>query len=161
LPDWECNCLGATRTLRVRLWDTTGNPWTLLADATLTPDSTPSYETVNFTPIDHAGTEGFIPALGGVQLYKDDPALTSLSIVPCDYTGRPDSDYGANDMIGINRNNDKMVFVCTADDDLMSPLCPIEWELLMVYTDAGNFCVDPNSVGYTADLAIAFYYAVP
>lgn len=159
-PDWEANCLGATRTLRVRLWDTTGNPWTLLADATLTPDSTPSYETQQFIPVNHGGSEGFYQGMGGVVLDKDDPNLTTLTIVPCDYTGDSNSDYGLNDMFAGNATDTKILLVCSADDDLIVDLCPVEWELLLVNTNSGNFCVDPATVGYTADLAIAIYFQV-
>lgn len=151
--DWENNCLGVERVLRIRYWDTSEDPWILLGDATLNPASTADYGHQIFDATDHGGTEGVL-ANTGVEFFKDAPGETSPSYMGCDNPGLAD-DYAANDLILANRTNTKTLWVCSAAHSISAKPCPPDKELILVEAPKGECVSDPG--GFT-HLAIAIYF---
>jgi cysteine-rich repeat protein len=156
---WETPCLGVDHTLRIRYWDVTTDPWTLLADATLGPPCTASYDAQTFDATNHGGSEGVLEA-AGVELLKDAPGAGlggQTSTVECVFTGGT-NDYGANDLYLANRVNDKTLWVCSGDRALHTQPCAPANELALVNASLGA-CVD-QSIDATR-LAVALYFQVP
>ncbi len=151
--DWENNCLGVERVLRIRYWDTSEDPWILLGDATLTPASTADYGHQIFDATDHGGTEGVL-ANAGVEFFKDAPGETSPSYTGCDNPGQV-NDYAASDMMLTNRTNTKTLWVCSVDHSISAKPCPPDKEMILVEAPKGE-CVS-NPGGFT-HLAIAIYF---
>ena len=152
---WEGNCLGAVRTLRIRYWDASSEPWVLLGDATLDPTSTALYEEQTFDASENGGTEG-VMAAGGVVMLKDDPLGGSVTMVECDYVGQND-DYAANDLYLANRDNTRTLWVCSGDQDVPGRPCLEHREMILVDAQLGE-CIQPS--GSFVELALAIYYKI-
>jgi cysteine-rich repeat protein len=152
-PDWEIDCLGTERVLRLRYWDTSEEPWILLGDATLSPASTAAYEQQTFDATDHGGTEG-VDESQGVVFLKDAPGTLDPSVEVCDNPGNSD-DYAATDLYLENRVNTKKLWVCSVDDDSTDKPCPPEAELIFVAAQSGTCITSP---GDFVHLALALYY---
>lgn len=152
-PDWEGNCLGVERVLRVRYWDTSGETWTLLGDGTLSPASTSVYDHQIFDAGDHGGTEGVL-ANAGVELLKDAPGEVAPSYIGCDNPGLS-FDYAASDLILANRTNTKTLWVCSADHSIADKPCDPKNELVLVEAEKGTCISDPGDFNH---LAIAIYF---
>jgi cysteine-rich repeat protein len=150
--NWDAGCLGAVLTLRIRYWDTSQNPWVLLGDATLTPDSDSAYAEQLFGATNHAGTDGFL-ATAGVRLLKDDPGVTPVTTWVCN-PGHPSREYGASDLYFGTETDSDSVMVCgwSEGDDVTSPC--VDAEELVMAGAAFDACVNDTS---TANLAIAIY----
>ncbi len=151
--DWEGNCLGADTVLRVRYWDTTTSPWTLLGDSTLSPMSLAGFAAQTFDASDHGGTEGILE-IQGMTLFKDDPNSENWTRETCEENGPSGYLYDYNDMVFANRTNDKVVWVCSASTRAD---CLPEHELRMGDTSFGQ-CVAPP---HDYNLAIALYRQNP
>jgi cysteine-rich repeat protein len=157
---WDSNCLGDVRTLRIRYWDTDTSPWTLLGDATLSPDTTADYGQQVFDATNHGGTYG-IRMSGGVTYLMDeingnDPNGNSIYVVSCD---TPSDFYGACDLYLETNTGQRQLFSCSADGELTGnpEPCTPERELLFFQAPPGS-CADPG--GTFTHLAIAIYYEV-
>jgi len=151
-PNWDANCLGVAMTLRIRYWDTSSIPWTLLGDATLTPDSDATYAEQIHSATNHGGTDGFLENQG-LSMLKDDPAVTPVTTWVCN-PGHPVREYAASDLYFGTQTDSDSVMVCgwSEGDDVASP-CDDEDELLMASAGFGACALG----GDTNDLAIAIY----
>jgi cysteine-rich repeat protein len=148
--EWETNCYGFDATLRIRFWDTSTVPWTLMADSTLDPQSTADMGSSQefTTTYDHGGTEGLAAA------YMIKP---QGSCIAC---GPPGERYGVNDFYAGNRADTDSFEVCSADGYSCGPttMCGPDEELM--FTDAAyGYCA--SSRPFFTDLAVAMYYRVP
>ena len=154
--DWEANCLGALRTLRVRYWDTNVQPWQLLGDATLDPAREAAYAEQKLDAVNHAGTEGFF-ATQGVTFLKDDPSSPTPSEHVCN-PSHPSKEYGATDFYFGNEADDQTVMVCgySAGDSGDAP-CTDDWEIMAVPTDYSQSDGCGNQTGVSR-IAVAIYY---
>jgi len=151
--NWEGHCLGLATVLRIRYWDTSTNPWTLLGDATLSPMSLAGFATQTFDASNHGGTEGVLESQG-LTLLKDDPSSPVYGHQTCFEPGPTGYQYQFNDMYFANQTNDKVVWVCSASD---ADRCDPDHELRMGDTSFGT-CVSPP---HHYDLAIAVYRQIP
>jgi cysteine-rich repeat protein len=127
---WETGCLGEAKTLRIRIWDTSRDPWLLLADSTLVPQSNELWEPQTFDATEHGGTEGLLSS-GGVTLLKDSTDVNEPSFEWCDLPGLA-NDYGANDLYAPNRSGTKTLWVCSMDDDYATKVCTPSREITLV-----------------------------
>jgi cysteine-rich repeat protein len=157
--DWDANCLGEVSLLRVRYWDTSGQPWTLLGDATLDPTSLATYQTQVFDAVNHAGTQGFL-ATQGVTLLKDEPASPTVTAHVCN-PSHPAKEYAATDLYFGDESDTNTIFVCGySSSDGNDAQCADHYEIHMVLAsyvqDQG--CTS-QQLGAT-DLAIAIYHEV-
>ncbi len=151
--NWDANCLGTSLTLRIRYWDTSASPWTLLGDATLAPDSDAAYAEQTLNATNHGGSLGF-GETQSLKLLKDDPAVIPVTTWVCN-SGHPVREYAASDLyFGTQADSDSVV-VCGwsgLDGDGSSP-CEDHEEILMV--PAGfDVCTTDKDIN---TLAIAVY----
>jgi cysteine-rich repeat protein len=156
--DWDSGCLGQLRTLRIRYWETSTAPWTLLGDATLTPPSLAAYGTQVFDAVNHSGTDGVLETQG-VTVLKDDPSATEVTTHECN-PGHPTKRYGATDLYLGDESDQHTLFVCglSRTDDGDSP-CSDNRELHMVdasYEQGAGCCLQMG----VETIAIAVYYEV-
>ncbi len=154
MNDWENNCLGEVRTLRVRYWDTNTDPWTLLGDATLNPESTADFEEDGqvFNATNHGTTLYGVRTVDGFWMLKDEPG-GGISYVTC----QVDNEYSATDFILDSNTGNRQLWACTADGELTEEACHPERELLLFQAAPGTCPQDP---GDFVNLAVAIYYAV-
>jgi len=153
---WEANCLGEVRTLRIRYWSTDSDPWELLGDAVLDPESLADYETQVFDTVNSTGTMGFLAA-DGVTLLKDDPASPTISSHVCN-PGHPTKEYAATDLYFGDENDTHTLLVCGySDGDGVDAQCGDNREIYLVPTDysLNEGCGNDNGV---SQLAVAIYY---
>lgn len=151
-PNWDANCFGAVQHLRIRYWDSSANPWTLMGDATLDPTSLATYATQVFDATNHGGTQGVL-ATQGVTILKDDPTASTVSDWVCNQ-GHANNEYAASDLYLGNQASDHMLMVCgySASDDA-SAHCSDRKELLFTPT-VYEHCSHGQG---PMDLAVAIY----
>ncbi len=155
---WEANCLGETRTLRIRYWDTSQTPWELLGDATLDPASGAAYETQVFDATNHGGSLGVFEN-GGVTMLKDDPGNGMISRHVC-YETHPVHSYAASDMYLGTQDDNQTLMVCGFSvGDGVGAICSSAQELMLVDVDysINEGCENKQPTGITS-LAIAIYF---
>ncbi|MFH2006393.1 MAG: DUF4215 domain-containing protein [bacterium] len=152
-PNWDANCFGATHTIRIRYWDTSGATWVLLGDATLIPDSLATYGTEVFDAVNAGGGQGVLET-GGVTILKDDPGVMPVTTWVCN-PGHPNQEYSASDLYFANQANTATVTVCGfSEGDDAAATCFDEDEILLssrAYEVCGNG-------GGQMELAVAIYY---
>jgi cysteine-rich repeat protein len=155
-PNWEANCLGQERILRIRYWDTSQNPWSLWGDATLDPTSLATYGTESFDATNQGGIEGVLDATG-VTFLKDDPAnpVSMITSWACNQA-QPNRRYAATDLYFSNLADNHTLTVCgfSETDDATAP-CDDDAELLWE-AEPKESCSNNNNG--PKDLAIAIYY---
>ena len=106
--NWDANCLGVERVLRIRYFETT--PLALVGDAILSPACTAAYDTQEFDAANQDGTTGFLET-AGVTLLKDDPGVATVTSFACN-AGQPSKRYGATDLYLADQANATFVMVC-------------------------------------------------
>ncbi len=156
-PHWDGNCLGAIRRLRIRYWDTSTNPWSLLGDAVLSPEEQPDFVTQVFDATNMGGSDEFATA-SQFTLLPDDPAgadqpTTEWSCLE----GPTPKRYAATDLYFENNDGNRFVLVSGYSKSDDSSAIAYDRNEIARYHLGYEECVS-NPGTPDQDLALALYY---
>jgi hypothetical protein len=141
-PQWENDCLTSAWTLRLRYWDTTTVPWTLLGDGTLSPANDPDTSQWQiYDAVSNGGALGVMESQG-VELLKD----CGLAYF-CNYPGLQNDFWITDIWLGTFPNNQSLA-VCSEHST-----CD-HFEEMMLLSSGYLFC---SQRPHFNSLAIAIY----
>lgn len=156
-PHWDANCLGVDATIRIRLFDTSNTPWSLVADATLIPDADGTYTTQTFGAVNNGGSHGVLE-VDGLVFLMDDPGGTTISSFACAGTLPGNRQYEATDLYFASQANDRMFVVSgNSESDDGAAIQTDDEELARIdrsFEQCGN-----GGLNRMTELAIAIFLA--